>query len=251
MWKEPFCYVADFLPLTASLTGTAFQDFPIKVAEDSHFELLRMIHQATSDQANIRIINSSNGDQIVKPEGDLRCVSSTAYNGLSANGFTPYNLPKPYMVAADTEILIQAADKSNASNYIRVALHGNKVYGGDSPYAHHKNRENFSFVMDSGPVAAYGTATKTYTLDSSAGFLVSKLTGSSTGVGLVFIKDVRPWMASDVHFYNMVGNGQFGNVLTSKRWIPEKTTITIRFSDLSGSANRFRISFHGERVGVI
>lgn len=250
MWKEPFVHAIDFLPLTASLTGDAFQDVNVKIAGDSHFEMLRLIHFATDDRANLRIINASNGDKIIRDSGDIRAVSSTAFNGISANGFTPYNFPKPYMIPADTEMLIQAADKSNASNYLRLAIHGNKVYGGTAPYEHRTKRENFSFVIDSGTVAAYDTVTKTYKLDSAAGFLVSKLTGSLTATGLVFIKDVRPWMSSETHFNNMVGNSQFGNVLTSKRWIPESTTITVRFTDLSGSANRFKITFHGERVGL-
>jgi hypothetical protein len=249
-FKEPFCIVSDFLPLTASLTGDAFQDVNIKISGDSHFEILRMIHKATSSAANLKITNASTGQQIIKPKGDARSVSSTAFNGITANGFTPYNFPKPYMIPADTELLIQAADLSNVSNYFRLAIHGNKVYGGDAPYANRPKRDIFSFTIDSGSVAAYDTNTKTYILDSAAGFLVSKLTGSRTDTGLVFIKDIRPWSSSDVHFDNMVGNSQFGNVLTSKRWIPEKTVLTVRFTDLSGSANRFKITFSGERVPV-
>ncbi len=250
MWKEPFAYGADFLPLTASLTGDAFQDVSIKIAGDSHFEMLRTIFNATDNAVNLKITNANDGHAVILPKGDVRAVSSTALSGITANGFLPYNLPKPYMLPADTELLVQAADKSNASNRFRLAIHGNKVYGGEAPYAKRLKREISEFTIDSGTVAAYDTNTKTYILDSTAGFLVSKLTGSATAAGLVFIKDIRPWSSGDVHFYNMVGNAQFGHNLTSKRWIPEKVALTLRFTDLSGSANRFKISFHGERVAV-
>ncbi len=250
MWKEPYVYVANFLPLTQSATGDAFQDFPIKIAGDSHFEILRSIHKADSNLINLKLINSSNNDEIIRPHGDLRSVSSTAFNGLTANGFVPYNFPKPYLISADSEFLVQAADKSNGvgGNKLRLALHGNKLYGGEAPYANRKEREAASIPIDSGSIAAYDTATKVYVLDSDAGFLVSKLTGDRTGSGLISIQDVRPWSSQDVHFDNMVGNAQFGNNLTAKRWISDRVKLTIRFTDLSGSTNRFKITFHGERV---
>jgi hypothetical protein len=196
----------------------------------------------------MKIIDSSDGYEITRPSGDVRAISSSAFSGITANGFTPYNFPTPYMISADSELLVQAADKSNASNYFRLAIHGNKVYSGKAPYEHRTKREVFEFPFNLGSIAAYDTVTRTFVLDSSAGFLVSKITGSSSGSCLIFIQDVRPWFSGDVHFYNMVGNSQFGNNLTSKRWLPEKTELTIRVTDLSGSANTVKISLQGERV---
>lgn len=250
MWKEPFTYVVNILPITQSALGTTFQDYPIKIASDAHFEMIRSIYQADDGRINLKIINSSDGQQIIKYHGDVRAVSSTALNGITANGFTPYNFSRPYMIPANSELLISAADFSNTvgGNNFRLAIHGNKVYGGKAPYEDRKKREVYSFIIDSGTVAAYDTVTQVYVLDSSAGYLISKLTGDSTGKGTIFIQDQRPWCSQDVHFYNMVGNSQFGNLLTSKRWMPEKTRLTVRFSDLSGAANRFKVTFHGERV---
>ncbi len=249
-WKEPFCYVVNLLPLTQSALGTSFQDYPIKIAGDAHFEMIRTIFQADNNQINLKMINSSDGQQIFNTKGDARAISSTAFNGITPNCFTPYNFSRPYMIAANSELLISAADFSNTvgGNNFRLAIHGNKVYGGKSPYEDRKKREVYSFVIDSGTVAAYDTVTQVYILDSSAGFLVSKVTGDSTGRGTIFMQDQRPWSSQDVHFYNMVGNSQFGNLLTSKRWMPEKTKFMVRFSDLSGVSNRFKVTFHGERV---
>src|SRR5574343_55670 len=120
-------------------------------------------------------------------------------------------------------------------------IHGNKIYGGEAPYAKRLKREVYSFMLDSGSIAAYDEQTKVFILDSNAGFLVNKLTGSSTGAGLIFFSDVRPWSSGDVHFYNMVGNSQFGNLLTSKRWIPEKVKLTLKCKNLTNAANRFKV----------
>jgi len=248
VWKEYFVHVADFLPLTASSTGDAFQDKMLKIATDSHFDMIRTIYQATNGAINLRIINNSTGEEITRPSGDIRAISSSAYSGITSNGFIPYLFPRPYTAPADSELLIQAADKSNASNYFRLAIHGNKIYGWVAPYEHRTHRQIFELPFDMGSVAAYDTVTKNFVMDSSAGFLVSKLTGSSAGTCTIFIKDIRPWSSGDVHFYNMVGNSQFGNNLTAKRWLPERAVVTIRVTDLSGVANRIKLTLHGERV---
>jgi len=249
MWKEPFVYCADFLPLVAG-SGIAYTSFEMKIANNSDFELIRSIHQATSDIINLRIFNATTGRDILRKQGDVRGISSTAYNGITPNGFIPYTWPIPYYVPAGTELNIFAADGSSASNNFRLAFHGNNIYTEDAPYSKRKSREPYSFSMPSGTMDPYSTVTKTLMVDTNAGYLISKLTGFSTGACTIYIQDKRPWSTRDVHMYNMIGNSQFGNNLTSRRWIPEKTMLSVRFTDISGSTNNVSISFHGERVYV-
>jgi len=249
MWKEPFSFSADFLPLAGG-TGVAYSSFELKIPNSNDFEIIRSIHKATSNVANLRIFNATSGRDILRKQGDLRAISSTAYSGITANGFVPYTWPIPYLLNAGTELNIFAADASGSSNNLRYSMHGNNVYDGVAPYEHRKKREPYAFVITADSLAAYSTVTKTMVVDTNAGFLISKLTGVATGECTVFIQDVKPWSSRDAHFYNMVGNSQFGNSLTSRRWIPEKTMLTVRFTDISGSTNTIAINFIGERVYV-
>jgi len=247
MWKEPYIYCADFLPLTGG-TGVAYSSMTMKIGSAERFELLRSIYQADSDLINVSLLNATTGRDIFK-ESDIRAVSSKALSGITANTFLPYNFPTPYILSSSAELVAEAADKSGSNNNLRMAFHGNRIYDGDAPYENRKNRENFGFTLSSGALSAYGTITKTLILDASCGFLISKLTGVSTGAGMVFIQQGKePWSSRDVHFYNMIGNSQYGNNLTSRKWIPEKTILSVRFTDLSGSANAMSIMFHGDKV---
>lgn len=257
-YKEPFIYCADFLPLAASLTGDAYVDAPIKTFRNNDYEMIRSIYQATDGRINLRMTNESTGHDMIRQQGDIRAVSSMALSGMTPNGFIPYNFPVPYLLPAGTNFVVSAADKSNASNRLRFAIHGNKIYNGEAPYKNRKKRELFSFTIKSGTLAAYGSVTVNLTLNESYGFLAAKLTGTVTGEGLVFIQDfdtkqqdatgTRPWSNKDVHFYNMIGNSQFGNLLTSRKWVPERSTISVKFTDLSGLANAMSITFHGEKI---
>ena len=249
MWKEPYTYGADFLPLVGA-SGTAFSEFSIKMDTDAHFEAIKTIFMATDNQINVGLLNATSGRDIIRPKGDIRAVSSTALNAMTANTFLPYVFPIPYVFSAGSEVVVSASDKSGSSNNLRFNIHGNRIMPGNAPYEKRKQREHYSFAIDSGSVSGYGNVTKSFLLDVDAGFLCSKLTGTSTGEGTVFITDIKPWSSRDVHFYNMVGNAQYGNHLSSRRWLPERTMLQVRFTDISGSTNRFRITFHGERVYV-
>ncbi len=249
MYKEPFIYCADFIPLVGG-SGVAFTPFSIKVGADEKFEMLRTIFQATDNRINIQLLNATSGRDIIS-NADIRGASSTALSGITPNTFLPYNFPVPFNISSGTQMILNAADSSGSNNNLRFAIHGNRIFDGDAPYEKRKNREIFSFVVASGALAAYGTVTQTLIVDSSCGYLISKLTGNSTGTGTVFIQQGKqPWSNRDVHFYNMIGNSQYGNHLTSRKWIPEKTVLSVRFTDLSGSANAMSITFSGEKVYV-
>jgi hypothetical protein len=228
----------------------AYTSFSVKIGSAERFELLRTIYNATSDQINIKMMNATSGREIIQAS-DIRAASSKAYSGMTANCFLPYNFPVPYVLPSSTELVLEAADKSGSSNNLRFAIHGNRLYEGEAPYEKRTKRELINFEISSGTLAAYGTITKTLALDASAGLLISKLTGVATGAGTVFIQQGKePWSSRDVHFNNMVGNSQYGHHLTSRKWLPEKTLLSIRFTDLSGSTNAMSITFHGEKVYV-
>lgn len=249
MFKEPYIYCGDFLPLIGG-DGTSFLPFTMKVGSSERFEMLRTIYQADDDRINISLINATTGRDIID-QSDIRAVSSKALSGITPNSFLPYNFPVPYILSSGAVIVLSAADKSGSNNNLRFAIHGNRIYDGEAPYEKRKNREPFSFMISSGNLAAYQTITKTMLLDASTGFLISKLTGVPTGPGMVNIKQGKEsWSNRDVHFYNMIGNSQYGNKLTSRKWIPEKTMLSVTFTDISGSSNSMSITFHGEKVYV-
>lgn len=248
MYKEPFVYGVNLT--LAGGTGVDYTDFEVKIDNNVHFELLRFTHHSTSDAINMKIFNSTTGRDFLRSKADLRVISGKAFNGITPNGFIPYNLARPWTLPAGSELLVSAADKSASTNTLHFALHGNHILQGDAPYAQRKERDLWDFQLDMGSIPAYGSVTKTLILDKDAGFLCHKLTAVRTSDCVVYISDQKPWMSRETHIDNMFGNGQFGNALTSPRWTKEGGIITVRISDTSGSANTVKLVFKGEKVYV-
>lgn len=246
-YKQPFTHVVDFLNLAGG-TGVSYTDFEFKIDPQHHFEFIKLMHVATSNIANLKWYNATTGRYYTQPQVDLRAFSGTAFSGITANGFKPAILPAPIKVSAGSEMVLSAADKSGSTNTIRLGLHGNYLFGGSAPWEG-RQKERWDIPINFGTVGANQSATKTIVLENKAGFLISKLTGIRSGSCLVYImSEKRPWMSRACHFDNMFGNGQFGNVLTSPKWITEEQTITVNVMDLSGSANTISMVLTGERV---
>lgn len=248
-YKQPFIYVADFLPLTGG-TGVSYTDFEFKIDLKSNFELLRIIHIANDDRINVKLYNGTTGRYFFQPQADIRDISGTAFSGITPNGFIPYQLPIPLKLSAGTELVLSASDKSGSNNNLRTAMYGNHLYGGEAPWIKRK-LEKFDIPINFGVVGAYQSASKTVVLENKAGYLVTKIGGIRTGSCLVYITSgEKPWMSRAVHFDNLCGNGQFGNALTTPKWIKEKSTITFNVMDLSGSSNTISLTLNGARAYV-
>ncbi len=248
-YKQPYIHAVDYLPLTSG-TGVAYTDFEFKISSDNNYEFLKMIHQATSNSINVKWYNSTTGRYYFQPHADIRGVSGTAFSGITPNGFIPGIFTMPITVSAGTELVMSAADNSGSSNTVRIALHGNYIYDGVAPWEGLR-RENWSIPVNFGAVGANQSATKTVVLENKAGLLVNKITGFRTGSCLIYImSDGMPWMSRAIHFDNLCGNGQFGDMLPSTKWVKPGSSITINIMDLSGSSNTVGIVLTGERVYV-
>lgn len=249
MWKKPYAYCVDFLPLTGS-SGVSYTDFDVKVVE-TNFEIIKLIHKADSDAINVKLMNSTTGRYYFSPQADIRFVSGSAFSGITVNGFISCILPTPTTISRDASLVYSASDKSGSSNNLRVAMWGNQLFNGVSPYEKRTKREMWEIPIDTGTMAAYGSITKNITIEGNAGMLVHKLTGLRTGSCSVMISSrSQPWLSRETHFDNVFGNGQFGNTLPSPMWLPEGSVITVQITDLSGSTNQAIMLLKGERVYV-
>ena len=254
MWKEPYIYSADFSSLTAS-SGTAFTDLEMKVPEGAHFEMVGIAYSPSTGNAKIRIIDGNTGRDIIRPAGDIRAICATTLSAMTINTLLRYNFPISHMFPAGSSFIIGAADNSGAGTAkLKIAIYGNLLYKGDAPYINRKNRETFNIMIDSGNVAAYQSVVKSVTMNTDAGFLVRRITGMNAfnvgETGSLMISDKNPWSSKEINFYNLLGNGQYGNVLTSPKWVPEKATINVKFINFVSSTDRYRITLHGERVYI-
>ena len=256
-WREPFIYCADFVQLQSG-DGSVFTDLQLRLANECFFEAASSIYKALDNRIKVSLTQTSNGRDIL-PESDVRMVSSTQHNGISPNGFISYKFPVPALLEPGSELTLSASDFSGSPNNLRFALHGYNVFNSSSPYECRKNRKPFQYSLSSGSLGAYQSVTKIIVMDGSAGFLVDKITGSATSDCTVMINDVRPWSSRDVHFYNIAGDGQFGNLLSpvdvhgkisdeKSRWIPEGKILSVKFTDISGSTNKAIMTFHGRKV---
>lgn len=258
-WVEYFIYNAEFLPLAAG-TGVTFIDTEVRIDSDSDFEFVKTMFRPTSGRFRVKYRDDTSGRFLQKGSQDIRTIGGTALYTIAPGnptppGFVPFIWPTPYRIPSATTFTVQAADFSGIANDTRLSFHGSKVRAGTSPW----EREYRAIVpyvyslSSSGTVsvAASQTLSTSIATDNDAPFLVQKIVGARTGEALVTIKDGardRQWMNTAVHFDNLVGSGNFPNVLPSPRYIKRGSTISIIIQDLSGAANTVEINFVGVKL---
>lgn len=248
MYKEAYIYSAEWLPLSAN----ARTDYEIRTDSDADFEFIKTIHVATSDNFDLEYKDDTSGRFLNKGVMDARAVSSTVLSGISANGFIPFIWPRPYIISAASTFTVTATDNSGSNNTIRLSFHGSKLYPGNPPWIQNHYRAMLPYVYTTrATIAANGTDSLVIATDIDSDFMVYKLTGVRGGAALLTIKDGgrdREWMNRSVHIDNLIGNGQFPNILPSGRFIYRGSPIAITIQDLSGSSNAIELHFIGLKM---
>ncbi len=242
-------------------TGVVFSDTNLLMANHD-FIFKRTIHVATSDVINVKIYNPDTGRYLFKGSDDLRHISGTSLNGITAYGFVPYNWPVPYRVKANTYMKFSFADNSGNPNTLYLAYHGDQVlpvapldmYDEPVDYSLERQgkRKTMPIVYECPAIttgAAVGAqAQQIIQIDNDADFVCTKITGIATGTGFVTILDEQrrlAWQNQKTHIQTLLGNGQFPNVLTTPRFVKKNTPILVTFENLVGGANTLNIYLHG------
>ena len=249
MFKEYFIYT-HATALTPG-TGAGFDTINIRIDSDADFEFNKTTYVATNDRVRLRYKDDSMGRYLTKGQPDVKAIAgrNVLPMGLS-NSHLPFVWPRPYIISAGTNFIVEAADYSNAANTLRMAFHGGKIRPGEAPWSKRfRAAVPFSYSFDTPvTVVANSTATVTIQVDIDSHFLVQKITGVRTSDALVQINEGargRDWSNTSVHIDNFVGNGVFPNVLPTNRFILRGSTVSFNIQDTSGAANVIDINLIG------
>ncbi|HDK42887.1 MAG TPA: hypothetical protein ENG87_05890 [Candidatus Pacearchaeota archaeon] len=253
MWKEYFIYGIS-KTLTAG-TGTSFESNNMRIDSDADFEFNKSTYVATNDRIKLKYKDDSIGRYLTKGQPDIKAIAGRNIlpMGLS-NSFIPFIWPRPYIISAGTNFVVETADYSNAANTLRLAFHGGKIRQGEAPW---KKRFRaavpfvYSFTNGSQTVTANSTITPTIEVDIDAHFLVQKITGIRTGEALVLINEGargREWSNVALHIDNFIGNGSFPNILMANRFILRGSVVSFNIQDISGASNVIDIDLIGVKL---
>lgn len=254
LWKEYFVYDATATLLAG--TGTVFASTQIRIDSDANFELVKSSYVATNDRIKLKYRDDSLGRYLVKDPVDIKSIAgrNTLPMGLS-NSFMPFIWPRPYLLAAGSTFVVEAADASSAANTMRLSFHGAKIRPGIAPWLTKSYRAEIPMIygLSGGPItiAALSSDTARIEIDVDSDFLVHKIVGVRTGAATISITETargREWMSTAVHIDNVVGNGAFPNILRDPRFISRGSTITINLTDLSGAANVIEVTMIGVKL---
>src|SRR5574343_1193617 len=116
-------FVYNIAPALSAGTGVVFEDTNFLIS-NYDFIFKRTIHVATSNVILKKLFNPQTGRYLFKGSDDIRHISGTSLNGLTAYGFTPYNWPVPYRVKGNNYMRASLADNSGAPNQLYMAYHG-------------------------------------------------------------------------------------------------------------------------------
>ena len=262
-YKEYFVYSFEDLALPAG-SGVSFDDVIVKFDSDADFELMKRIHTATDDRIRVKYQDDSYGRQFQNASMDLRAVSGAALRaigafdvelGQSINNFMPYILPTPFLIRAGTTYTSSYSDFSGEANSIRESFHGAKIRQGRAPWeAEWEAMPPYDYTTGPQVVTAGNTVSLSINIGIDAHFLVKKLVGTRSGLSpaLVSIRtggNDRTWMDKPVYFENLVGNGQYPNVLPAPRLCERGSSIQVTIQNLSSVyTGTYEIVFSGLKL---
>jgi len=260
-YKEYFVYSFEDVSLAGG-SGVTFDDTTVKMDSDADFEIFKRHHVATDNRIRVKYQDDSYGRQFQNTSMDLRAVSGAILEasgvvdiGQSLNNFSPYILARPYLIRAGTTYTASYADFSGSANSIRESFHGAKIRQGKAPWdAEWEAMPPYDYTTGSVSISAGNTASLSINIGIDAHFLVKKLVGTRTSQSpaLVSIRtggNDRTWMDKPVHFDNIIGNGQFPNVLPAPRLCERGSSIQITIQNLSATvAGTYEIVFSGLKL---
>lgn len=254
MWKEYFIYTH----ATALTPGTGAQSFDsinIRIDSDADFEFNKTTYVATSDRIKLKYKDDSMGRYLTKGSPDIKSIAGRNILpfGLS-NSFIPFIWPRPYIISAGTNFVVEARDFSNAANTLRLAFQGGKVRAGEAPWERRYRAAVpfvYSFTAGAVTVAANSTQLAVIEIDIDAHFVVQKITGIRTSDATMQIGEGargREWSNVPVHIDNVIGNGSFPNILFANRFITRGSVVSFNLTDISGNANIIEVNLIGVKL---
>lgn len=265
MWGEYFVYGATFTNLTPTGNGQTFTDGEVRIDSDADFAFCKTTYETTNDnpEVYVRYRDDSTGRYLTKSANNLRQVAGRALNldNSPSLDFRPFIWPEPYYIRKSTTFMIQMSNADAAiTPTVYLAFHGYKVRPGIAPWKIKGLRMPYVYSMTRNlntipegvvRVAANQTVTAIVSVDKDSDFMVSKMTGGSTGNCLITMQEMgrdRQWMNTGIHIHNLVGGGASPNILPQPRFIPRGATLTVSIQDISGAQNDVELNMIGTKI---
>jgi len=243
MWKEYFIY--GFNKTLSAGSGTLYESQAVRIDSDADFEWHKLCYQSTNGNVRAKVQDDAIGRYLFKTNADLRAIAGNSIQ-------TPFIWPRPYVISAGTTLTWELADNSGVSNTVRLAMHGAKIRPGEDPFRRHY-RALVPFVYGTGKqtVSGNGTSSIRIEIDRDSHFLVQKITGWWQGSSLLTIKEGsrdRDWMNTAIQVQNILGTGQYPNVMYANRFIMRASVVVVQVQDLTGSSNDIEIDLVGVKL---
>lgn len=258
VWAEYYIVHFTDTSIAASSTGTVFEEIAVRLDADAPFAVQSRTFQATSSDMFIEMVDTGKGRYLFDRRKHLRAIAGQPVAGTNVGFasneslFSPFPLLAPYIFDPAAEVILRAADNSNATNALYFALHGGKIRQGKAPWDREwSDRYQFDYG-DQVTVPANGTAPLTININMDSHFLIRAIAGtrasSSLTVRAVDGAEDRNWSNEPVRIDNFMGCASSPNVLPSPRFITRGSSITFTLVDTSGASNLTRIVLHGEKL---
>jgi hypothetical protein len=257
-WQDYFAYNFEFLPLAAGTanalpTALAFSTKTNRLQVFSDFQALRASYTYTDARVYLKLRDSNGGRYYTSsPAVDARLYCGSVISlGPGSNALIFKNLAAPLgeegLLRAGSAFSVDAADFSGSSNNVRIALHGNKIYPGNPPWADRKYRFKVSFSAPiffslSGNEEAQGSIV----VDDDADWFIYRVLATRTAGATLQITQgasEAQWFNSAIHIDNFTGNVAGYNILTAPKYLPAKSVLLLDVTDLSGSTNVVGLQF--------
>lgn len=250
MYKEYFVYGTGYETLTAG-TGTAFLPFPIKIDSDADFEFNKTATIWKDDRILVKYQDSSLGRYLTKNPCDILTIAGTSLVTGNARGFMPFVWPRPHVISAGSNFLVELSDYSAAENNTQLAFHGAKIRPGTAPWKR-EFKAVIPFVYSfRETIAASTIGIPRIEIDIDSHFMVQKIVGRRTGSCFVTISEGargRDWMNRALRFRNICGDAVFPNILPAPRFIYRGSVISFTIQDLSAASNIVEIDLIGVKL---
>jgi len=256
MFQESFIFNIPTTVLTGG-TGIAFTEINSRIP-NFDFEFRRTIHTATDNRIYLKILDPVTSKYLYNGSPDMRTISGTSLSGITPYGFLPFNWPNPHKMQAGTLASFYLSDFSGSSNTIDLSYHGIGHYKTTpidrtgKPVDFREQRTVTPYVITSDSIVAaagVGNDARGFaTVQGDADFVCTKITGIATGDGYVSIQDSQrglDWQQGRTRISNLIGNGQFPNVLVAPRFIGQTSSLDIKWENNTGSTNTLVLFFHG------
>jgi hypothetical protein len=268
-WPEFYCHSIQINNI-ATGSGTAFSPYEVKLDSDRPFQFMKTMYFVGNGSSggpydiDVFVKYRDESKYLTKRATLLRNLAgrSLPVDNSGARDFRPFIWPKAYRSSPSSVFTVEASSASALyTPNVYISFLGAKINQGVAPWKV-PGLKKIPYVypipanlttQPEGQVqlAANQSITQPILIDKNCDFLTQALVGSASGEALISITEGgrdKVWFNQAAHFWNIVGNGCYPNVLPSMKLSPGGSTVNVTIQDLSGATNNITLALVGMKV---